>query len=55
MFEGPRAAGVVARVHETAEGHDDHVAVHAGRWYCFQLCLFVGVCDVCLFVCLSTP
>ena len=28
---GPRTAGLAARVHETPEGHDDHVTVHVRR------------------------
>ena len=41
MFEGPRAAGAVTRVHETTEGHDDHAAVHARR------------SDTFLYICIS--
>ena len=31
LFTGSGTAGAIARVYETAEGHDDHAVVHAGR------------------------
>ena len=31
MVSGPRTAGTAERIHEAAEGDDDHAALYAGR------------------------